>query len=125
MLPPAQVKLLHPPGTEIYRNGNISMFEVRRLPLAAWRAGGLCRWPCSGVPSDCASSRACHCCACLVPFCTHWARPAIPPRQVDGRKAKTYCQNLCYLAKLFLVRRGLGWAGWCPCAPGAAALRAW
>ena len=25
-----QVKLLHPPGTEIYRNGNISMFEVQR-----------------------------------------------------------------------------------------------
>ena len=24
-----KVKLLHPPGTEIYRNGNISMFEVR------------------------------------------------------------------------------------------------
>lgn len=23
-----KVKLLHPPGTEIYRNGNISMFEV-------------------------------------------------------------------------------------------------
>lgn len=26
-----KVKLLHPPGTEIYRNGNISMFEVRAV----------------------------------------------------------------------------------------------
>ncbi|KAL4423134.1 hypothetical protein ABPG77_004817, partial [Micractinium sp. CCAP 211/92] len=48
-----KVKLLHPPGTEIYRNGNISMFEV------------------------------------------------------DGRKAKTFCQNLCYLAKLFLDHKTL------------------
>ena len=27
--------------------------------------------------------------------------------QVDGRKAKTYCQNLCYLAKLFLDHKTL------------------
>lgn len=46
-------RLLHPPGTEIYRNGGISMFEI------------------------------------------------------DGRKAKTYCQNLCYLAKLFLDHKTL------------------
>lgn len=50
-----KVRLQHPPGTEIYRNGNISMFEV------------------------------------------------------DGRKAKTYCQNLCYLAKLFLDHKTLYW----------------
>lgn len=48
-----KVKLLHPPGTEIYRNGNISMFEV------------------------------------------------------DGRKGKSFCQNLCYLAKLFLDHKTL------------------
>ncbi|KAL6778168.1 hypothetical protein ACKKBG_A17185 [Auxenochlorella protothecoides x Auxenochlorella symbiontica] len=47
--------MLHPPGTEIYRNGKISMFEV------------------------------------------------------DGRKAKGYCQNLCYLAKLFLDHKTLYW----------------
>eukprot|EP00873_Tetraselmis_striata_P022574 jgi/Tetstr1/442838/TSEL_003215.t1 len=45
--------VLHPPGDEIYRNGNISMFEV------------------------------------------------------DGRKEKMYCQNLCYLAKLFLDHKTL------------------
>eukprot|EP00884_Botryococcus_braunii_P019696 jgi/Botrbrau1/640/Bobra.0161s0029.1 len=48
-----KVKIQHPPGDEIYRNGNISMFEV------------------------------------------------------DGRKDKIYCQNLCYLAKLFLDHKTL------------------
>lgn len=46
-------KLQHPPGEEIYHNGNVSMFEV------------------------------------------------------DGRKEKIYCQNLCYLAKLFLDHKTL------------------
>lgn len=45
--------------------------------------------------------------------------------EVDGRKEKIYCQNLCYLAKLFLdhkrvvwpMHRGVGLGGWevCPC----------
>jgi len=48
-------RLMHPPGTEIYRNGGISMFEV------------------------------------------------------DGRRAKIYCQNLCYLAKLFLDHKSLNY----------------
>jgi hypothetical protein len=43
----------HPPGDEIYRKGNISMFEV------------------------------------------------------DGMKQKIWCQNLCYLAKLFLDHKTL------------------
>ena len=46
-------ELRHPPGDEIYRNNNISMFEV------------------------------------------------------DGRKEKVYCQNLCYIAKLFLDHKTL------------------
>ncbi|GAB4822189.1 hypothetical protein N2152v2_009235 [Parachlorella kessleri] len=46
-------RIQHPPGVEIYRNGNISFFEV------------------------------------------------------DGRKAKSYCQNLCFLAKLFLDHKTL------------------
>ena len=46
-------QLRHPPGDEIYRNGNVSMFEV------------------------------------------------------DGRKEKVYCQNLCYIAKLFLDHKTL------------------
>ena len=33
--------------------------------------------------------------------------PAPTPQQVDGRKAKSYCQNLCYLAKLFLDHKTL------------------
>lgn len=48
-----KVRLLHPPGTEIYRHKGISMFEV------------------------------------------------------DGKKARLYCQNLCYLAKLFLDHKSL------------------
>ena len=32
-------------------------------------------------------------------------RPRAP--QVDGRKAKSYCQNLCFLAKLFLDHKTL------------------
>ncbi len=30
-----------------------------------------------------------------------------PPCQVDGRKEKAFCQNLCYLAKLFLDHKTL------------------
>lgn len=48
-----KVRLLHPPGIEIYRHNGISMFEV------------------------------------------------------DSKKAKTYCENLCYLAKLFLDHKTL------------------
>ena len=48
-----KIRILHPPGVEIYRHNGISMFEV------------------------------------------------------DGRKAKTYCQNLCFLAKLFLDHKTL------------------
>lgn len=48
-----KVRLLHPPGQEIYRHNGISMFEV------------------------------------------------------DGAVAKTYCENLCYLAKLFLDHKCL------------------
>lgn len=33
----------------------------------------------------------------------------MPLCQVDGRKAKGYCQNLCYLAKLFLDHKTLYW----------------
>lgn len=46
-------KMRHPPGAEIYRNGNVSVFEV------------------------------------------------------DGRKNKIYCQNLCLLAKMFLDHKTL------------------
>ena len=48
-----KVRILHPPGTEIYRHNGISMFEV------------------------------------------------------DGKKERIYCQNLCYLAKLFLDHKTL------------------
>ena len=48
-----KIRLLHPPGIEIYRHNGISMFEV------------------------------------------------------DSKKAKTYCENLCYLAKLFLDHKTL------------------
>ena len=34
-------------------------------------------------------------------------RPCLPPPQVDGKKEKGYCQNLCYLAKLFLDHKTL------------------
>jgi GNAT superfamily N-acetyltransferase len=49
----AKCDLRHPPGNEIYRSGNLSMFEV------------------------------------------------------DGKKNKIYCQNLCLLAKLFLDHKTL------------------
>ena len=48
-----QVRLRRPPGDEIYRNGNISMFEI------------------------------------------------------DGHREKIFCQNLCFLAKLFLDHKTL------------------
>lgn len=47
--------LKHPPGNEIYRDGDISMFEV------------------------------------------------------DGKKERNYCENLCYLGKLFLDHKTLAW----------------
>ncbi len=46
-------RIQHPPGDEIYRNANVSMFEI------------------------------------------------------DGKKEKLFCQNLCYLAKLFLDHKTL------------------
>lgn len=49
----SKVKLRRPPGDEIYRNGNISMFEI------------------------------------------------------DGHREKVFCQNLCFLAKLFLDHKTL------------------
>jgi histone acetyltransferase MYST1 len=61
--------LRHPPGNEIYRDGAVSMFEVR----------------------------------CALPslyLCNNFS-------QVDGAKKKIYCQNLCYLAKLFLDHKTL------------------
>ena len=33
--------------------------------------------------------------------CSHYAR------QVDGHKSRIYCQNVCYLAKLFLDHKTL------------------
>ena len=33
--------------------------------------------------------------------------PCPGARQVDGKKEKLYCQNLCYLAKLFLDHKTL------------------
>lgn len=85
-----KVKLLHPPGTEIYRNGNISMFEV---------GGGGGRAPGGGGVQ-------CSACGGGTDLCCRRCRPPVP-RQVDGRKAKTFCQNLCYLAKLFLDHKTL------------------
>jgi len=49
----SKVRTRHPPGDEIYRNGNVCMFEL------------------------------------------------------DGKKEKNFCQNLCYLAKLFLDHKTL------------------
>lgn len=48
-------QMQHPPGTEIYRSGSVSMYEI------------------------------------------------------DGRNEKAYCQNLCYLAKLFLDHKTLNY----------------
>lgn len=52
-VPTLRLLLQHPPGDEIYRNGNVAMFEI------------------------------------------------------DGRKDRIYCQQLCYLAKLFLDHKTL------------------
>lgn len=52
-VPILRLLLQHPPGDEIYRNGNVAMFEI------------------------------------------------------DGRKDRIYCQQLCYLAKLFLDHKTL------------------
>ena len=110
-----KVKLLHPPGTEIYRNGNISMFEVRTNKhresagaskccgmLDRWEEGdrgetvGPCGQRCRQLGRGSAPTPA----HAVLPLPCLPAPP--PPLQVDGRKAKTFCQNLCYLAKLFL-----------------------
>lgn len=36
----SKCKLRHPPGDEIYRKDNISMFEVRHTQHGAWDVGG-------------------------------------------------------------------------------------
>ena len=69
-------KLQHPPGDEIYRLGNVSMFEIDGK-VALLRLGGLC-------------------CA-----------PVSPLTRCRLQKEKLYCQNLCYLAKLFLDHKTL------------------
>jgi hypothetical protein len=134
-------KLRHPPGDEIYRKDNISMFEVRCsccmqysrpnktpelcgqmsvLPTAhsaqqqpqhstiffalLGYAHSCQHHHAAGLPAAAAlcnrhmteaCCRACWRCLCCV--CC----------QVDGRKEKQYCQNLCYLAKLFLDHKTL------------------
>lgn len=87
--------MLHPPGTEIYRNGKISMFEVR--------GGGVGCGPKWGHRDAQRSRRP----ASAQPPVIH--RDSCTRCQVDGRKAKGYCQNLCYLAKLFLDHKTLYW----------------
>lgn len=44
----------------------------------------------------------------LCPAVCHLCVPATTTHtQIDGRKEKQYCQNLCYLAKLFLDHKTL------------------
>lgn len=43
-------------------------------------------------------------CVCSVLFCAVLCHCFA---QIDGRKEKQYCQNLCYLAKLFLDHKTL------------------
>jgi GNAT superfamily N-acetyltransferase len=113
-------KLRHPPGDEIYRKDNISMFEVRVLlkggghfqhgthAASHTRATGL--RTCSAATAAFAES---HCVTLTTPHTGQELRPntccplVLLWCQVDGRKEKQYCQNLCYLAKLFLDHKTL------------------
>lgn len=121
-------KLQHPPGDEIYRchysgGRSVSMYEVRL------RAGSQHHvQTCMPVmhPSPCMHQWArSHCLSVVMSLrlgragqvsmlaplrvyvdgTVRFEGDAMP--QVDGKKEKLYCQNLCYLAKLFLDHKTL------------------
>lgn len=69
----------HPPGDEIYRKGNISVFEVDGKKN---KVGGAVLTPCGSM----------------------WA---VFPTSVLFVSSQIYCQNLCLLAKLFLDHKTL------------------
>lgn len=104
----SKCKLRHPPGDEIYRKDNISMFEVRRTVC------GGCRCV---LDPHAATATALLLAARMLCRCTTQQRTptpvfalaacCTPNPQIDGRKEKQYCQNLCYLAKLFLDHKTL------------------
>ena len=130
----AKCKVRHPPGEEIYRNANVSMYEVSPFTAAGCEvvpphvcfcgttAGALNmpRAVCAlcpptvirGLAAGSVTKKCKKSHSALWPGCT---RPAamlacasLPAHhQIDGRKEKNFCQNLCYLAKLFLDHKTL------------------
>jgi len=100
-----KTKLQHPPGDEIYRNGNVSMVrDFGDASVSAWprREAGRCR---AEGPSVLSQSRLCHAPWLLTLF--HVSPQHYVQFEIDGRKERIYCQNLCYLAKLFLDHKTL------------------
>ena len=94
----------HPPGDEIYRNGDIAMFEVGLLMAAL---NGRCSVQ-RRIPQA-ASAVLYTAVLARPPMLSALSRslPSISGRQVDGHKSRIYCQNVCYLAKLFLDHKTL------------------
>lgn len=85
-----KVTVLHPPGDEIYRNGKVGSNlsgDTRFLPS----------------PDSCGA----HLAMILSSSALHAVAQKVSMFEVDGRKEKQYCQNLCYLAKLFLDHKTL------------------
>jgi histone acetyltransferase MYST1 len=70
----------HPPGNEIYRNGNLSSKRTQVFVVY------MLHW--------CVSHAVVSLCALAV-------------FEVDGSEERIYCQNLCYIAKLFLDHKTL------------------
>ena len=104
-------KLQHPPGDEIYRNGNVSMFEVDgKVPAPESQPPSilLTSLTCLAVPYLGRSLPTPYL-SWLWQFCCplHPVRACKPSIMVAAQKEKLYCQNLCYLAKLFLDHKTL------------------
>ncbi len=93
------LRVKHPPGEEIYRNGNVCMFEVGGVGGVPGKQGR----PAWAFPPP----AALHIAPPLA--CSPTDKKASSPlcAQVDGKKEKIFSQNLCYMAKLFLDHKTL------------------
>ncbi|KAI5634885.1 MOZ/SAS family domain-containing protein [Phthorimaea operculella] len=92
----------HPPATEIYRHGDISVFEFWLPKLF------LCEFCLKYAKSRAVLTRHVDKCVWRHPPATEIYRHGdISVFEVDGNANKIYCQNLCLLAKLFLDHKTL------------------
>jgi hypothetical protein len=117
----AKCTLRHPPGDEIYRSppppANDPAYTGGAVTNPPIRCGSAVQF---AAAVRCVHLHAAPCHTSVIPHIYTHARtrtqlllpPVAPPRpcsmfEVDGKKSKVYCQNLCLLSKLFLDHKTL------------------